>query len=974
MRKIKKNLLATLVVALVATLAAAIGFMPAKAKSGGLPGIDTHYGEFSAVYNEGGDLIGVKPSELNASMKAAVILGKQSFGGAYGANFVATYKQEVPAAGNAGFFAGASTNENGIINVWQTVRMYFRMDSNGCFLISNGAIAQSAAWRGEKIPAAGDVVDVTVTVQGEKATFVVQNDGAECMWLGGDVAGEYAQGLYAGFACADALAGKIIDFTIKNVDTQTEFKLYEAAAPEEKETFRDELHGDFSVRFGSWQQTDTDDVTKVKTLKNSARCEDASGPKADAACVMSDFGGLLGENFNIKYDITVPCAGGTAGFVFRGTYTGSTFSIYESKGVYLRNDLTCMYVLSGGAVLAKEKYSEKVAENEIVSVEAAVSGTTLAVKMTKADGTTIIDVTVENIASSEAGTCSGFVCERYSPEIRNVTVTSGENHYKAYPFEYVEPIKENVFTDTALGDVMNPNFSVMCGTMKQATDGSRLETTATHLVYGTSSIISGFGGVYGENFEIEFDVSAPTEEEKTIYEGAANGFLFRATDPTNCYTGIYFCVQADKAFILDGENDRRFGFVFDKRRYGGLFTLKATVSGNDITVSFADQFGKIIPFTYNGVGNSMTTKTLAGILCDYADGQYAGFASDRSNGKFQNVKMTSGEKEFVAFPFAEGKEDLSENYKVVSADENDKVVPADVDNPDLLKADYDIINEGFSYIIYTDYNGQAHDIKVVDKNGNDIPDEYVLTINYKKPPYTTMESWTPQTKAERHGIYVTVSDADGYVYANIKCALRIRAIELTIEGVVAENREYDATRSVKLSGGRLIGVMAGDEVSFELGDGSVNSAKAGDNKEVSTYILLMGKDARNYTLVQPELTVNIAKAKQQAPDAPRIASKTSNGVTLLETDDTMYMEFKLDDGEWQDSLVFENVTKGAHKIYARYVGDANNEASEPSEALEFTLGEQTAASGCGGSVNGLSVFACSVAAAAFVLLAKKKER
>lgn len=87
----------------------------------------------------------------------------------------------------------------------------------------------------------------------------------------------------------------------------------------------------------------------------------------------------------------------------------------------------------------------------------------------------------------------------------------------------------------------------------------------------------------------------------------------------------------------------------------------------------------------------------------------------------------------------------------------------------------------------------------------------------------------------------------------------------------------------------------------------------------------------------------------------------------------MYMEFRLDDGEWQDSLVFENVAQGSHKIYARYVGDSNNEASEPSEALEITIGGESAKSGCGGGVNGLSVLFGCAAIATIVLLAKKKE-
>lgn len=965
-QKIKGGLI-TLFSTLAAVCLCGIGAVNADADTVVIPGIDAHYGSFEAVQDNDGNVIGLQPSELNGVMHATVVVGQNAFGGAYGENFTATYQQVVPNAGaTTGLYARAGLNAANVISIYETAQLYFRMDANACYIIANGAIAGGAQWYGDNAPTSGDVVDVAITVSESYASFVVTNNGVECMWLGGDnIAGTYKDGSYAGFACTDALGGAITEITVTNTDTNVTYKLGTPVA--EPENFSDTLHKDFTAQYGTWGQTDNADVTKVTTLKNTGLCE-AADARMNAGCVLGKFGGLLGENFEISYDISIPGDNGCVGFVYRYTMGNNILSIYENGGVYVRNDKGCMYVINAGSVAAQIGYSATVTEGEMVTVHISVSGTTMVLTVENASGTQLVNQTIENITAATAGEYAGFVCERANPVVKNIHVSSGENTYNAYPFDYVEEEVANEFTDTELGDKLNPNFDIMCGMMKEATDGSRLETTDVHIVYGTAGIISKFGGVYGENFDIQFDVSAPTKQETELYEGAANGFLFRASDPTNVYSGVYFRVQSDRAFVVIGPTSKLYGFVFATHRYGQLYTLKASVLGNSITVSFYDEYGEVLPFAYNGLGEMKTEMTLSNILLAHEEGQYAGFASDQSCGKFQNVVMTSGDRTFVAWPFAEGKEDISDNYKIASTNAGDTVEIADVDNANLLKIDYDIISEGFEYIIYTEYNGQAHDIKVVDNDGNAVSSDYVVTINYKKPPYTTMESWFPQTKAERHGIYVTLSDAEGYIYANIKCALRICAIELMIEDVVAVDRGYNATREIELTGGRLVGVMEGDDVSFVLGAGSVNSAKAGENKEVSTYILLSGADASNYTLVQPTLTVNIAKASQVAPVAPTLASKTENSITLLETDETEYMEFKLDDGEWQTSLVFENVSKGKHMVYARYAGDSNNEASAASEALEVTLG-----SGCGSVIDGIGVFVALTALGAVALCRKNKE-
>ena len=79
-------------------------------------------------------------------------------------------------------------------------------------------------------------------------------------------------------------------------------------------------------------------------------------------------------------------------------------------------------------------------------------------------------------------------------------------------------------------------------------------------------------------------------------------------------------------------------------------------------------------------------------------------------------------------------------------------------------------------------------------------------------------------------------------------------------GVTAKDREYDGTSAVELSGGELVGVVAGDEsrLSFDLGSGVMSDAHAGENKRVTTSVLLTGAAASNYTLTQPSVTVNIS--------------------------------------------------------------------------------------------------------------------
>lgn len=84
--------------------------------------------------------------------------------------------------------------------------------------------------------------------------------------------------------------------------------------------------------------------------------------------------------------------------------------------------------------------------------------------------------------------------------------------------------------------------------------------------------------------------------------------------------------------------------------------------------------------------------------------------------------------------------------------------------------------------------------------------------------------------------------------------------ELTITGLKASDREFDGTVDVAVTGGKLVGVLAGEEVTAKMPTGGkMADAKVGTNKNVSGLsATLEGTDAANYTLAKiDDIQVNI---------------------------------------------------------------------------------------------------------------------
>ncbi len=109
--------------------------------------------------------------------------------------------------------------------------------------------------------------------------------------------------------------------------------------------------------------------------------------------------------------------------------------------------------------------------------------------------------------------------------------------------------------------------------------------------------------------------------------------------------------------------------------------------------------------------------------------------------------------------------------------------------------------------------------------------------------------------------------------------------EVSITGVTATDRAYDGTTAITLTSATLSGVVTDDTVSVTGGKGTVESADAGENKEVTvTGYVLTGTDAANYTLAgQPtgiKVTINKAAAVTIANQSVSVKNSNTESQTV----------------------------------------------------------------------------------------------
>ncbi|WP_416548305.1 YDG domain-containing protein [Limnohabitans sp. DCL3] len=115
------------------------------------------------------------------------------------------------------------------------------------------------------------------------------------------------------------------------------------------------------------------------------------------------------------------------------------------------------------------------------------------------------------------------------------------------------------------------------------------------------------------------------------------------------------------------------------------------------------------------------------------------------------------------------------------------------------------------------------------------------------------------------GFVLDGTDADNYqVVQPSGLTANIGKANLSVTGVMAQNKTYDATTATTLSGTALVSPLAGDLVSVDLSAavGQFADKNVGTNKAVTASgVALSGRDADNYQVVQPTgLSANITRA------------------------------------------------------------------------------------------------------------------
>ena len=141
------------------------------------------------------------------------------------------------------------------------------------------------------------------------------------------------------------------------------------------------------------------------------------------------------------------------------------------------------------------------------------------------------------------------------------------------------------------------------------------------------------------------------------------------------------------------------------------------------------------------------------------------------------------------------------------------------------------------------------------------------------------------------GLALSGADAGNYQLAATNASAAIGEITrapVTIDGLIIDDKDYDATTSASFSGGALDGVFSGDDLILEASGATALFANrnAGTGKAVTVSgFALSGGDAGNYDLTQPTgLTADIARATVTIAGAFTALDKIYDGTMLASID------------------------------------------------------------------------------------------
>ena len=349
-------------------------------------------------------------------------------------------------------------------------------------------------------------------------------------------------------------------------------------------------------------------------------------------------------------------------------------------------------------------------------------------------------------------------------------------------------------------------------------------------------------------YYLDAEANTPTTTEDN--SGAASG----GAAPKNA--GTYYV----KASMEASDN---YGFA-ESTVASFTITKKAlTITAEDKSITF----GEAVPtytFTAKGyVGEDDDSVVTANFACDYTQGDNAGTYT---------ITVTAD----------------AANYKITCSSGTLTVAKKQLKAADLTPATNNPTKK--------EYDGTTELAGVT----------YQVTIN--EQTYTVTGKAAFADKNVGTGKLVTFTpdalDNTNYAFADgltMTFTADITAKPLTVTGLTATDRVYDTTTNVTLTGGELTGVISGDDVSADMPkSGTVESADASVTEKPVNYatITLIGDDAANYTLTQPNVTVTISKATPELGTVSYtgtvFTSTQKSAVTLTRTNETVPGTLKLD--------------------------------------------------------------------------------
>ncbi len=169
------------------------------------------------------------------------------------------------------------------------------------------------------------------------------------------------------------------------------------------------------------------------------------------------------------------------------------------------------------------------------------------------------------------------------------------------------------------------------------------------------------------------------------------------------------------------------------------------------------------------------------------------------------------------------------------------------------------------------------------------------TITYSDDCGTEKVDSYAVTAAGEYHVTATIS-APGYKAKEVTATVTVAQKELTVSNLTAANKTYDGNTDAALSGGKLVGVVSGDEVEADFPThGTFASKNVGTGIAVTFEdITLSGADSENYTVKAPSVKANIAAAELKVKADDKSMAKGAELPALTYTIDSEIFD-ELDD-------------------------------------------------------------------------------